>query len=416
MAENEEKAAPKRARRSSRRAADTGGDSGGSGGGSASPRAEGKAGVAAGPSVGLSDIRLPGMGVRYKDVNVFLRQLIMLLEAGTPILKSLQTLAHRSERAAVRAMVSDIAQFVEMGNPLWRAFERYREFDTVFVNLVRASEASGTLITVLKQLVEHRERTYILRKRIKASMLYPVILIIACFGVVVVISKVLIPNFKELFSRMDVPLPEFTQRFMAATDWLAAYWAHIIIALAVIFAAIKIVVWQSRWVKYHVDRWKLKIPVMGPIWKQEAIIRFTRSLSLLMKSGLSMMVTLDLVRRSIGNEAYARMTQEIADEVEKGESVEKPLRRNRGLMPGVVTDMLVTGQESGSMDAVAEQISQSYEEEMNIRVNALADLLVPLITVFIAVVVGMLAFALFKPMLAMLEALNSGSMGGGGGI
>ena len=146
--------------------------------------------------------------VRYTDITVFLRQFIMLLDAGTPILRALRALAKRSERQAMRGLINDIALFVESGNALWQAFDRHpRYFDTVFVNLIKASEASGTLTTVLRRLVEYREEREMLRKRVRGAMIYPVLLVIACVGALFVITAFVVPVFAEFFERADLEMP-----------------------------------------------------------------------------------------------------------------------------------------------------------------------------------------------------------------
>ena len=163
-------------------------------------------------------------GVRERDLITFLRQLIMMLEAGTPILKSLKTLSLRGQRGGIRAMVADMAAYVEAGNPLWQAFDRHsRHFTPVEVNLVKASEASGTLVVVLRRVLTFRERRSTMRRKVKVALIYPTILIVACFLVVFVISKLVIPQFAEIFKQLDTPLPAFTQGFMNVTNQFATW-------------------------------------------------------------------------------------------------------------------------------------------------------------------------------------------------
>lgn len=344
---------------------------------------------------------------RSSDVTAFLRQLIMLLEAGTPILKSLKTLSNRG-RQGVRSLVSDICQYVEAGNPLWQAFERYpRHFDPVFVNNVKASEASGTLITVLNRLVTYRERRAILDKRVRGAMLYPVILLLMCFGVLLVITKYVIPSFKDMFDKMDITLPTFTTNFIAMSDFVGRYWWVGVIGLIVLYAFYKLVLMQHPLWRLRVDRVKLMIPILGPIVQQNAIVELTRTLALLLRSGLSIMVTLDLVRSAIYNKAVAHTLEAVRDSVERGGGFEQPLRDVDRIIPPIVTDMLVTGEESGSLDSIAEQVADTYEEEVNIKISTLGDALIPIVVVIIGLVVLMLAFAMGAPLLKLMDSLNA---------
>lgn len=350
-----------------------------------------------------------GGSVRNSDITAFLRQLIMMLEAGTPLLRSLKTLAERGEKASVRGLVADIADYVEMGNPLWQAFERHpRYFDTVFVNLIKASEASGTLTAVLQRMVTYRERREMLRKRIRGAMFYPFILVFACFGVVMFIAMVVVPQFEEFFNKFDVDIPTLSKIFMGAANAVALFWW--IPVLVVIGLVILYKVWyvQNPLRRITADKIKLRIPIMGPILTKNSIVEFSRTLSLLLKSGLSMMSTLELVRNAIHNRAFAQTLQSVRDSVERGGGLEEPLREASDIVPPVVTDMLVTGEESGRLDGIAEQIADTYEEEVNISISTLGDALQPILTVFLGVIVVLLMLAVFMPMMDMISQLGAG--------
>ena len=366
--------------------------------------------------VGLG--RRLGSNVREQDVTDFLRQFIMLLEAGTPLLRSLNILSARGERAGIRNMVADITQFVESGNALWQAFERYPgHFDPVFINLIKASEASGTLNVVLKRLVVYRERRGMLRRRVIGALWYPAILVVVCCLVLLLIAKVVVPEFQDLFVRLGVKqVPWYTTAFMTGVTKLASLpvllgIVGVIVALGVLYRFLGMsAVWRLK-----IDRWKLRIPRIGKaIIRKTAVVEFTRSLSLLLRSGLSMMVTLDLVRSNINNKAVANVMQHVRDSVERGEGIEEPLRRAKGIIPPVVTDMLVTGEESGQLDSIAEHIAETYEEEVNIAISTIGELMQPIMTVIIGLVVGMLFLALFVPMVQALNSLMAATGGGAG--
>ncbi|MCA1901098.1 MAG: type II secretion system F family protein, partial [Candidatus Hydrogenedens sp.] len=138
--------------------------------------------------------------VKYQEITDFLRQLIMLLESGTPLLKSLKTLAQRGQTEAIRGLINDMAMYVEEGNPLWQAFDRHpRYFDTVFVNLIKASEASGTLTTVLQRLVDYRQRRDLLRRKVRGALFYPIVLVIACLAVLLLLTNFVVPQFQDMY-------------------------------------------------------------------------------------------------------------------------------------------------------------------------------------------------------------------------
>ena len=348
-------------------------------------------------------------GVPSADVTLFLRQLIMLLEAGTPILKSLKTLSERAKRAATRALVADIAMYVEAGNPLWQAFDRHpRYFDSVFVNLIKASEASGTLVTVLRRCVDYRTSRELLAKRVRGAMIYPVILVVACLAVVLLLAYFVVPQFKELFEKANLEIPPVTKTFLTISEFVTLYWWTPIPVIILLYVIYRFWFVRSPVRRLFADRIKLRLPVVGPIIHKNAIVEMTQTMSLLLRSGVSMMSTLDLTRMAIHNLAVARVLQRVRDNIESGGGLEEPLRANAPVIPHVVTDMLLTGEDSGRVDAVTEQIAEIYEEEVEIAVATIGEAIQPIFTVIVGAIVMILFVALFLPMVSMIQQLQGG--------
>jgi type IV pilus assembly protein PilC len=351
-----------------------------------------------------------------RDVIAFLRQLILLLEAGTPLLKALRILSGRGRSGAIRALVGDIASSVESGTALWQAFERHpHEFETVFVNMVKASEASGNLVPVLKRLADHREHRALIKRKVQFALVYPIVVFVACAAVIILMSTYVVPAFEDMFAKLQHPLPWYTQDFIAFTNFIRDFWLWGLVALFGLGVIYKIAVLNPT-MRYVADYCKLKIPVVGGILQGLSIVEMTRGLSMLLKSGMSMLVTLDLVRNTISNRAVANSLIRVRDSVESGGGFEEPLRRESGVVPPVVTDMLVTGEESGQIDKIAEHIANTYDEEVNMRVNALGEFIQPVITVIIGGFVLALALVLFVPLVDMVQSLGSTSGGGGDGF
>jgi type IV pilus assembly protein PilC len=349
--------------------------------------------------------------VRHAEITVFLRQLIMLLEAGTPILRSLRTLSARGKSPALRGLVSDITQYVEAGNPLWQAFDRHpRYFDSIFVNLIKASEASGTLVVVLRRMVEFREKRELMDKRIRGAMIYPVILVAACLGVLMLLTHFVVPQFKSMFESADLTLPKVTEYFFYGSDIVAVWWWVPLALLILLVVVYKVWYRRNPLRRLRADRIKIKIPIAGSIAHKNAIVELTRTLALLLRSGLSMMASLDLARNAIHNRAVAQSLQDVRNSVEQGGGLEEPLRANEDVIPAVVTDMLVTGEESGRVDQVCDQIANVYEEEVEISLNTLGETLQPVITIFIAIIVIALFIALFVPLISMIDQISGAGL------
>ena len=345
--------------------------------------------------------------VRYADITLFLRQLIMLLEAGTPILRSLKSLAERSDRPAVRGLINDIALYVEGGNALWQAFDRHpRYFDSVFVNLLKASEASGTLTTILHRLVDYRESREMLRKRVRGAMVYPVLLVVACVVALFVITSFVVPVFADFFARASINTPPATRILIQVSGLVRIWWWVPIVLLGALVAAYQLWFVRSPVRRITVDYLKLKLPVLGAIIHKNAITEMCRTMALLLRSGLSMMVTLDLTRDAIHNRAVAESLKGMRDSVETGGGLEEPMRAS-GVIPAVVIDMFVTGEESGRVDQVADQIADIYEEEVRISVSSLSEALQPVFTLVVGVAVLVLFVSLFLPMITMIDQLGA---------
>ena len=347
--------------------------------------------------------------IRGKALTAFLNQLILLLESGTPLLRSLKTMALRGENAAIRAMVQDMAEHVENGNALWQAFERHpRYFDSVFVNMVRASEASGQLVTVLKQLTEDRERRARLQRKIYTAMIYPTILLVAVILIGLFISKVIVPEFESLFETMGIQLTGFSRWYFDTINWMAAPSTIllVIIVIAALVIGYKMLV-RNPIYRLRADALKLRIPIAGPIIRYNAIAQLSRNLALMLRSGLSMMVTLDLVRSAIGNKAIANAMQGVRDSIERGAGMEEPLRAVPHLIPPLVTDMLVTGEDTGQLEVIAEKVADNAEDEVNARVDTMGELLLPVLIGIIAIPILGLAFALFEPIIQLMEGAGS---------
>ena len=350
--------------------------------------------------------------VRERDITAFLRQLIMLLEAGTPLLRSLHTLETRSERQGVREMVQSMREYVEAGNPLWQAFAREdRYFSPVTVNMIKASEASGTLTIVLQRIVDFRERRELMVRRIRSAAFYPVVLILFAFAVVTLIAVWVIPQFQEIFQAFDLKPSGISEFFFGAAWLLSVTWW--IILLVVLALTLLYFFWWTRSPvrRTYGDRLRLRLPIVGPIAKKNAIAEFTRTFGLMLRSGLSMLVTLDLCRNAMSNRAYVHVIQDMRDSVERGEGLERPLRQaeKEGLFPGTVVDMLITGEETGKLDMICEQIADRYEEEVSIQVNSIGEAIQPIIVILLGLVVAGLAIALFSPLVQMIEKISTGA-------
>jgi len=348
--------------------------------------------------------------IRPRIITAFLRQLLMLVDTGTPLVKGLRTLSERSANPRLRMLISDVCSHVEAGNPLWQALERHpKHFQPVFVNLIKAGEASGTIAEVLRRLIEFRERSESTRRRVRSALVYPTVVIVAAVAFMFVVSKMVVPAFEEMFTEIEgVDMPGLTRIVIGLAHLIGNYWllwTILIVALIVLYKVFA----ASPGGRLIVDRLKLRVPGFGRILTSATIAEFARTFALLLRSGVSILVTLDLTKDAMQNRAFGQSLISIRDSIERGEGLEAPLRAN-DLMPPIVADMLVTGEESGSLDDISEKISELYQEDLDIAVNTLSGLIEPVLAIVLGIVVLILVLTLFLPYVSMIEQISAQSV------
>jgi type II secretory pathway component PulF len=342
--------------------------------------------------------------IRSREVTAFLRQMSMLIESGTSVTSGLRTLSERTTNPELRKLITDVRDHVEAGNPLWQGFERHAKyFSSVSVNLVKAGEASGTVPTVLRRLIEHREQRESLRRRVTRALIYPAIVAVAAAAFLFVVSKLVIPAFVQMFEDVDVDVPRLTRVVIGVANLIGNYWLLwliLVVALVVIYKVFS----ASPGGRLVVDRLKLKLPGSSRIATSATIAEFTRTFALLLRSGVSILVTLDLIRDSLRNRAFGESLRAVRDSLERGEGLEAPLREN-DYVPPIVTDMLVTGEEAGTLDAISDRIADTYEEDVDLALNTLSSLIEPVLAIGLGIIVLILVLTLFLPYVSMIDQI-----------
>lgn len=349
--------------------------------------------------------------IRNRDITVFLRQLIMMFESGTPILKALKSLSRRGENKSVRSLVGGIADYVEAGNPLWQAFAREgRAFSPVEVNLIKAAEASGSLPQVLKRIAEYREQSERLTRKVQVALIYPAVLVTVSFVLVVILSVFVIPAFKDIFDTMGAKIGGYSQLIMTLAALVTKFWWVLVILVVGAIALYKLWYVRDPMRRLTADKIKLRLPLFGTLARKRVTADFMATFAMLLRSGVSMMATLDLCKNSVSNRVYVGVIQDMRDSIEAGEGLEAPLRKAEkdGYIDGVVVDMLLTGEESGGLERVAEQISATYEEDIEIAVSGLTEAITPVFVVLMGFVVGAIVLGMFLPLISMIETISSG--------
>ena len=362
---------------------------------------------------GLLNITLGTPRIPDAILTAFLRQMVMQLEAGVTLLKGLTVLAQRSPDRNFRNIILDVGRRVEGGSTLWEAFDAHpKQFDRLFVNLIKAGEASGTLSGVMNRVATFREKRSMLRRQVRSAMVYPSVICMISLTVIILFLTLVLPGFEDIFGQFDLKLPVFTRMALWLSRSLIRFW-YLYVAAAVGAVVGVRAFMATRGGRMATDRFKMRVPVFGGIVTRAVVADFSRTFATLLHSGVSILETLDLTRDAIGNTAFAVDVQHMRDSIERGEGLEAPLRRSH-LMPAIVTDMYVTGEESGALETIANQVATIYELEVEAAVLSLKNLIEPVMILFLGVVLGGLTLSFFLPYVSLLTQIMEGDMLGGG--
>jgi general secretion pathway protein F len=334
------------------------------------------------------------------DVAVLTRQLATLIGAGIPLFESLNALIEQVENEQLKRALTQVREQVREGTSFAKALEAHPTiFPGLYVSMVRAGEASGTLQQVLERLTQFMESQAKLKGKVTSALAYPILMAIIGTTLVSILMIAVVPNVTTIFASMDQALPWYTALLIASSDFLAGYWWAILAALALGIYLFR------RWKrtpngKLRWDSVILKVPVFGKVILMLSIARFARTLATLLSSGVALLTAMDIVSNVLGNAALEKVVLEAIGSIKEGQSIADPLRRS-GRFPPIVTHMITIGEKSGQLESMLESVSDAYDTEVENRVQILTSLLEPLIIVMMGSVVGFIAMSILMPLIQM---------------
>ncbi len=338
-----------------------------------------------------------GGRITDKDIAIFTRQLATMLRSGVPLLQAFDIAIKGSDRPALARLLNQIRADVESGSSLAQAFRKHpAHFDSLYANLVGAGEQSGTLDALLERLAVHREKMLAIKSKIKGALFYPLAVVSVAFGVIAIMMAFVIPQFKSVFSNFGAELPTPTLFVMALSDAFIAYWWLILGVIAASCIGGSIAYKRSPRAQFAMDRLSLKFPVVGNIMRKSAVARWTRTLSTMFAAGVPLVEALDSVGGAAGNRVYQLATKHIQSEVSTGASLTVSMQ-NTNVFPVMVLQMVSIGEESGQLDSMLGKVADFFEREVDDAVDALSQLLEPLIIVILGTIVGGLVVAMYLP-------------------
>ena len=361
------------------------------------------------PKAGLNaDVKIPFLSDRppgLKQVAVFSKQLATLINAGVPLVQSLNILQKQIENKAFQAIMKTIRTDVESGTPFSEAIAKHpKVFNRLYINLVRAGETSGTLDMVLERIAAFQEKDLALRGKIKSAMTYPVIVLVFAFGITYFLLTTIVPQFAGILVALNAPLPFITRLLMAVSEFLQ----HSTLILVAVVAAIVFAYrayYKTPKGRHVIDDMKLRMPVFGNLIQKSAISSFARTFGLLISSGVNIIESLDITKGTANNAIVEDTIENAKNVVMVGEQMSSSLATSR-VFPPMVVSMVSIGEETGALDSMLDKVGDFYDREVDEAVEGLTAAIEPLMIVFLGVIIGTIVAGMFLPMFSIIGALS----------
>src|SRR6202140_3988392 len=347
-----------------------------------------------------------GGGVDAKELAVFTRQFSVMIDAGLPLVQCLEILAGQQENKVFQKVLTGTRASVEGGSTLSAAMRQHEKvFDALYVNLVEAGETGGILDTILQRLSTYIEKNVKLKRAVKSAMVYPVVVLSVAAGVIILLLWKVVPIFATLFEGLGVGLPLPTRIVIGMSNFVGSIFG-LLIMVAAVAAVIGVKVWYGTPVgRMAIDRLILKLPLLGLLMRKIAVARFTRTLGTLISSGVPILEGLDITARTAGNAVIEKSLMEVRKGLEAGRNLSDPLKETN-VFPGMATQMIGVGEQTGAMDAMLQKIADFYEDEVDAAVKDLLAAMEPMMIVILGLVVGGIVISMYLPLFSLIGQLS----------
>jgi type IV pilus assembly protein PilC len=348
-----------------------------------------------------------GGGVKPKELAIFTRQFSVMIDAGLPLVQCLEILASQQENKTFQKVLTGVRGSVEGGSTLSSAMKQYpKVYDPLYSNMVEAGETGGILDTILQRLSTYIEKNVKLKAAVKSALIYPVgVLSIAALVITLLLWKV-VPIFATLFAGLGVDLPLPTKIVIGLSHFVGSIFGFLIF-VGVIAGIFGLKIWYATpGGRYALDAIVLRIPIIGILMRKIAVARFTRTLGTLISSGVPILEGLDITARTSGNAVVERALSKVRKSLEEGRSLTDPLKESE-VFPGMVTQMIAVGEQTGAMDSMLQKIADFYEDEVDVAVKDLLTALEPIMIVFLGVIVGGVVVSMYLPLFSLIGKLSN---------
>lgn len=342
--------------------------------------------------------------VKLDEVVIFSRQLATMVDSGIPLVQAMDILYDQIERPNFKRIVAAIRDDIEIGSSLSDAFLKHpATFSALYVNMVKAGESSGALDDILDRLASYLEKASSLQRKVKSSLVYPAVVIIMATLITLVMLLKVIPTFKGIFDMLGGSLPLPTRILIGISDTLRSMFLYLVGIFAVIVFIFRRYVKTPRG-KAAFDKAALKFPIFGPLLRKVAVAKFTRTLATLVKSGVPILISLEIVGKTAGNAVIEKALEEVRASIKEGENIADPLAKS-GVFPPMVVRMIRVGEQTGELEKMLGKIADFYDDQVDAAVSGMTSLIEPLIIAFLGVVIGGIVIAMFLPVFKLTEVI-----------
>jgi len=343
--------------------------------------------------------------VKSKEIHIFTRQLATLLGAKIPLVPSLNSLISQTTNPAFKKIIAQIKESVNEGNTLNGAMaEHPRVFSNIYLNMVRAGEASGSLDIVLERLADFGEKQEALKGRLSAALIYPCVMALICVGVLFILITYIIPNITQVFVEMDQLLPLPTRILIGVSDFLSAYWLVVVVFLVAVIAAGRLFI-RSRYGRRLWDYLLLRMPVTGAVLQKIILTRFASTLGSLLESGVGLIASMEIVKTIMNNSQISQVVDDAIVQIREGKSITVSLG-NSPWFPPMFVQMVGVGEQAGSLEKMLTKVADAYEREVESAVMGMTALIEPIMIVGMGGVVGVIILSILLPIFEMNQMVG----------
>jgi len=339
--------------------------------------------------------------IKSKDIAVFSRQLATMMSAGVPLVQAFEIISKSNDHSGMQTLISAIKIEIEGGSSLGQALKKHPNvFDDLFCNLVKAGEQAGILENLLNKIATYKEKTEVLKSKIKKALIYPIGVLTVAFVVTVLLLVWVVPQFDKLFSSFGADLPAFTKLVVTMSEFVQEWWLIIfgsVITMIYLFISARK---KSKSFAVVVDRTLLKLPIVGTILMKAAVARYSRTLGTMFAAGVPLVEAMESVAGATGNHVFSEAVLKMRDEISTGQPLQTAMAQSK-LFPSMTVQMVAIGEESGSLDAMLNKVAEFYEQEVDDAVDNMSSLMEPLIMVVLGVIIGGLVLAMYLPIFKM---------------